>query len=248
MSSWITGIDLITTATSWLGAYQKGLDENDVNDTLAVQFAAGVVRRTQPTGSIQNLSVVMRGSQWQQMFTMFMSHFSNMHNQMVTVMDRLKYSQDHPMRKISNFSQSMFWIWAAPALLSSVIRSGGDVDDWKKHLKELALYPIGGLLLIRDLANTLIKGFDFGAPPALSGFVEVGRAFKSKDPQKKLRHGVKAIGILSGKIPTQYADTLDGAIDLYNGETDDFRRLFFSEWALKPSKTTKSGKRKTRRR
>ena len=132
-------------------------------------------------------------------------------------------------------------------MLSSIIRAGGDVKDWKKHLKELVLYPFAGLILIRDVMNMLVKGFDFGAPPALAGAVEFGRAVKSKDPQKKLRHGIKAIGILSGKIPTQYADTLDGAIDLYNGETHDFRRLFMSEWALKPSKVKKKGKLKTRR-
>jgi uncharacterized membrane protein len=256
MFSWISGIDMITTVPTWLGAYQQGLDENNQDEGLAAKHADGVVRRTQPTGSVQNLSAVMRGGQWQKMFTMFMSHFSNMHNQVVSTMNTLKFSKAHPMRKTADFSRSLFWLWVAPAMLGSLIRGGGDPQEWKKFVNELVLYPFGGLLFIRDIMNMLVKGFDLGAPPALSGFVEIGRTFKTKDLQKKLRHGVKAVGVLSGKIPTQYADTLDGAIDLYSGETDDFRRLFMSEWALKPGELftekifseKKKGKRKTRRR
>ena len=248
MFSWIVGIDQITTMPSWLGAYQQGLDENNNDEALAVQHADHIVRTTQPTGSIENLAEVMKGDQWQKMWTMFMSHFGNTHNLLVSAMDQLKYSKAHPLRKTGSYARALFWLWVAPATLSSVIRSGGDIDDWKKHLKELALYPVAGILLVRDIMNTLVKGFDFGAPPALSGFVEAGRAVKSKSPQKKLRHGVKAVGILTGKIPTQYADTLDGILDLYNDETNDYRRLFMSEWALKPSAPAKKGKRRTRRR
>jgi len=44
---------------------------------------------------------------------------------------------------------------------------------------------------------------------------------------------LKAIGLLSGKIPLQVIDTLEGFLDLISGKTGDIRRLAFTESALK---------------
>lgn len=235
----IRGVDFITTMPSWLGAYEKSLNESKIEDESlreeeAVRFAAGVVRRTQPNAAMENLAGVMKGSAFQKLFTSFMTHFSNMHNQMVNAMDELKYSKDHPMRKTANFARSMWWLWIAPSLLAGWIRSGFKVDDWRKFAQELILYPFSGMFLIRDLMGSIVKGFNFGSPPGLSGLKEIGLTLKSASLQKKVKHGVKAVGLLTGKIPIQFADLLDGFIDLMNGTTEDFRRLIWSEQALEP--------------
>ena len=229
----IRGVDFITTMPSWIGAYEKNLREtNSVEE--ASRYADGVVRRTQPAAAMENLSSVMRGSATQKLFTSFMTHFSNMHNQMVLAMDELKYSKDHPLRKSANFARSMWWVWIAPALLAGWIRSGFKVDDWRRYAQELVLYPFAGMFLIRDLMSAIIKGFDFGAPPGLSGLKELSYAFKGKKGRTKIKHGIKAIGLLTGRIPTQWVDTIEGFIDLINKETQDFRRLIWSEAATKP--------------
>jgi len=228
----IRGVDLITTIPSWLGAYQKVYDQTK-DEAAAIEYADSVVRMTQPTGSVQSLSQIMRGNEFQKFWTMFMSHFANMHNLMVQAMDELQYSKDAPARKIGNFARSMMWLWLVPALLTTGVRSGGDFSDWKKLLSNIATYPFAGMLLVRDFMNLLVTGFGGGvASPATGGASEAKYALQSKDPQKKISHGVKALGIATGKLPVQVAVTLDGLIDMAQGETTDFRRLFYSEFAL----------------
>jgi len=229
----IRGVDFITTMPSWIGAYEKNLRETQ-NPEGAARYADGVVRRTQPAAAMENLSAVMRGSQTQKLFTSFMTHFSNMHNQLVLAMDNLKYSKNHPLRKSANFARSMWWVWIAPSLLAGWVRSGFKLDDWRRYAQELVLYPFTGMFLIRDLMGAIVKGFDFGAPPGLSAFKELSYAFKGKRGRTKIKHGAKAIGLLTGKIPTQWVDTIEGFIDLINEETQDFRRLIWSEAATKP--------------
>lgn len=231
----IRGVDFITTMPSWLGAYEKNLAETH-SEEEAARFADAVVRRTQPAGAIENLPAIMRGKPTQKLFTSFMTHFTNMHNQLVYAMDKLKYSQEHPMRKATEFARSMFWIWVIPSLLAGWIRSGFKPEDWRRFAQELVAYPFAGIIFIRDLTGSVVKGFDFGAPPGLSVFKEVGYTFQGKAGKTKLKHGVKAIGLLTGKIPTQWIDTIDGFIDLVNEETQDFRRLFWGESALEPIK------------
>jgi len=229
----IRGVDFVTTMPTWLGTYEKNLRETD-NIEESVRYADGVVRRTQPAAAMENLAAIMRGTPTQKLFTSFMTHFSNMHNQMVLAMDTLKYSKDHPMRKSINFARSMWWVWVAPAMLAGWIRSGFKVDDWRRYAQELVLYPFAGMFLIRDLMGAIIKGFDFGAPPGLAGLKELSYAFKGKKGRTKIKHGVKAFGLLTGRIPTQWVDSVDGFIDLQNETTQDFRRLIWSEAAIKP--------------
>ena len=231
----IRGVDFVTTMPSWIGAYEKNFNETG-NVDIAVEFADGVVRRTQPAAAMENLSAIMRGSATQKLFTSFMTHFSNSHNQLVNAMDELKYSQDHALRKSATYARAMWWIWIAPALLSGWIRSGFKLEDWRKFAQELILYPFAGMILVRDFMNSIVKGFDFGAPPGLSAFKELQFAIQGKKGRTKLKHGIKAIGLLTGKIPTQWVDTIDGFVDLANEETEDFRRLIWGESAIEPVK------------
>jgi hypothetical protein len=78
----------------------------------------------------------------------------------------------------------------------------------------------------------LVKGMALGAPPALSSVAELGKAAKTKDALSKTSHLVKSLGIASGRIPTQLVDSTEGLIELMTGETNNWMRLFFSEYAL----------------
>ena len=243
--SMIRGVDFITTMPTWLGAYNKAFEASK-DELASIEYADSIVRRTQPTGAIENLPSMMRGAPMQKLWTSFMTHFTNMHNLMVDAMDQMKYGKDHPMRKSANFARSMFWLWVAPTVLAAYIRSGGKLDP-KKALQEFLAYPTSGLFLIRDITNALVKGYDIGAPPAFAGIKEAIWFARGKKPKTKLNHGLKAVGLLTGTIPIQYVDSLIGFIDMMNGETKDFRRLFWSESALKVSGEKKSRRGSSRR-
>ena len=84
-----------------------------------------------------------------------MTHFANMHNQLVYAMDKLKYSKEEPLHKAGDFARSLWWVWLAPALLAGYIRSGLKAD-WRKLAQEVMLYPFSGLIFIRDLIHLIV--------------------------------------------------------------------------------------------
>ena len=227
----IRSVDYATTMPTWLGAYNKSMRLTKGNEMESIKFADGVVRRTQPAGSMENMAAVMRGNAFQKLFTSFMTHFSNVHNQMVTIKDYAKYSKDPNFKKLATTMRGLMWVWIIPAILSSFIRKGGKTTP-KEIAKEVALYPFGGLFLLRDLTNSILKGYDFGKSPAMSGGQEISWAVNTKDTKKRVFHGLKAIGMLTGKIPVQVVNFIEGAIALHLQETLDWRRLIYTESAL----------------
>jgi len=164
-----------------------------------------------------------------------------MHNNIAFTFDKLKYGQEEPLRKASEFARSMAYLVLVPSIMADIMKSGFDfsLDRTKERLKNVLAYPFAGMFLARDFVSSVTKGFTFGSPPALTGLKEAGYAVKSKTMQKKLLHGAKAVGVLTGRYPVQAVDSVDGLIDILKEETDDWRRLLYSEYALKEPKKKK---------
>lgn len=250
----IKGIDFMTTGTSWLAAYNKAISKNPLDDVGAVTFADRVIRLTQPQGAVKDLAQISRGGAFQKLFTSFYSHFSNVHNRVVRMMDRLKMGEEHPLRKARDFAFSFFWILMAPAVIATILRSGGksltDIKRFKKDFaKEFVSYAGGTLPVIRDVARAVaspIGGGKISGPPGLRGLEFFSRAITAKKLPTKLKNAGKAFGALTGTIPEQAFITAEGLIDIATGETQDIRRLFLSEFSLKG--TTKKSKKGTKRR
>ena len=81
-----------------------------------------------------------------------------------------------------------------------------------------------------------------GAPPALRGVVELQKATRGKDYKKRITRAIKGIGIITGKIPTQAIDTIGGIADLIIGESDNWMRVFFSDYLIKGSGSKKKSR------
>ena len=233
----IRSVDMMTTLPSWLGAYNKALSITNGNEAAAVQFADRIIRRTQPQGTIKDLAAISRGRPFQKLWTMFYSHFSNYHNQMVSILDRLRFAQGHPLRKITNAATALFWVLLAPVIYSTTMRSGTEsLQSPKKFAKdfsrEIITYAFGGLFLGRDIARAVATKFGFRGPPGLRGFEELAKTITAKKLPTKLKSGFGAFGAFTG-IPTrQFSITTRGILDLLTGQSEDLRRLFISKFAL----------------
>ena len=236
--SWIRQVDTITRFPAWLSAYEAKFAQTQ-DDAVSSRFADGLVRRTQPTASIENLSSIMRGGEFQKLWTSFMTFFSIQLNQEVDVIDRLKYSKEHRMRKVAEFAESYAWIIIVPAFFVTLLKGARDPrekDFWNTFIGDAIGLHFAGLFLMREVVNAITKGFQLGTPPAFTPAKELVLAVTSKDVSKKIQHGVKFIGSATGRIPNQAVDTVGGFIDLMNDETDDWRRIVYTEGALKESK------------
>lgn len=246
--SMIRTVDKATTYPSWWAAYHTALKRNP-DARSAISYADGVVRRTQPAGGIKDLASISRGNQFQRLFTMFYTHFSNYHNQMAAHMDYLKMSNDAGLKKIGNSLTAWWWLAIAPGIFAKFIKSGGREKDPWEYAKAVGSYAAGGIPLFRDMANAMLNQRFYGiSSPAFGGLEEIektgaefvrpvmGKEFRL---EKAAEHGTKTIGYVFG-LPSQQAwVTLDGIIDLMEGETEDIRRLILSKYQLGEDK--KSG-------
>jgi len=241
--SMIKAVDKATTLPSWYAAYLKRMKEtNDVNES--VLYADGVVRRTQPAGAVKDLSAMQKGSEFKKLWTMFYTHFSNYHNQMAAHFDYLKMSDDANLKKIGKSVEAYWWLLIAPAFLSTFLRSGGKADE-EDYINALATYGFSGMIGIRDIVNSIVrKSPDSLTSPGISGLTEIGRLAQSllkEDKKGKTiaKHATKSLGYITG-LPTHQAwTTMEGIMDLAQGETKDPRRIFFSKYQLKEKKKKK---------
>ena len=236
--SMIKTVDKFTTLPSWLGAYNKNMKLSNGNIEESVRFADGVARRTQPSGSAKDLSAMSKGSEWKKLFTMFYTHFSNYQNQMVSIMDTLKFSPEHPLRKAGNALTAYWWVAVAPALMAKFIRSGGKERNWQEYAKAVIKYGFSGLIGIRDVVGNIIdKRYDPMTSPALAlptAVAKLGISLmaEEKKPKTIMKAVSDTVGYSTGLPTPQGWITTTGLIDLMQGTTHDLRRLLLSKYAL----------------
>ncbi len=239
----IQGVDFLTVAPSWLGTYGKELKATNGDIDASRREADRIIRITQPQGAIKDLASIARGRPFQKLWTAFYSHFSRYHNLVVSEMDKLKFGDDHPMRKVYNVARSFWFLLMIPVFLGTMIRSGfkfKDLKDFgKKYAKEAISYSFGGLIGIRDFArifaSQIVGQKFFGtkiSPPGLRGFELLAKASGEKELKDKVITGARGLGVLTGRFPEQAFITGEGLMDLVTGKATDLRRLVLSKFAL----------------
>ncbi len=248
----IRWMDRHTTVLSWRSLYDVALDRK-MSEEQAVAFADDGISKTQPMGNARDLPDFFRGGPLQKLLTTFQNQVNQNYNfwthDIVGELRAGKISKRTAVHRVA-FS------YVIPALLFGMIGRGGPPEDWKDVVKDLALYPLGSLFLVGRVIYNTAQGFAGGGTSVAEiGVSELEKTIAAGfrgDVGKVVKHGIKAIGALTGRIPAQAIRTAEGAYDLAQNETDDWRRLIYSEWAL--SRGDKGGtapagrKRKLRRR
>lgn len=245
--SWIRAVDMSVVLPAWMGSYSHAVDSKEngglgMGEEDAIIFADGVIERTQPTAAVQNLPEIMRTNAYGKLFVQFMSFFTNVHNQITNEVIKLK---DHPAQNASEFMRAMTWLWVTPALLSTFLRSLGQAD-WDEYAKDIALWPLAGVPFVRDLASSYASGYELFRFAPVKGFEEVGQGLKAKRPETKIKHFISAGAFFSGRIPKQWITSGTGAYDYLMDETDDWRRLIWTESALRYRDQKKKSKQNPR--
>jgi len=229
----VSTVDKTATLPTWAGAYASASKKYKGNEKAMVEYADMIVRRTQPTGSPKDLPSIMRGSEFQKLFTMFYSHFSNAYNESARTYGMLKQGKISK----SDAMVSYMWLTVVPALFAGVV-SGKLLKKEpvsKKAAtvgKEIIGYGSALFPIVGSIVGSLVNKYPYSATPA-EAFPEALVAFgRSKSFGKKLKHGTKAAGYLFGLPTPQILITGEGAYDLLTGETGNPMRLFLSKWQL----------------
>jgi hypothetical protein len=127
-----------------------------------------------------------------------------------------------------------------PALLLGVVSRGRLPEDYKEIIKDFAFYLASPYFVVGRLAYNMFLAREWGPTtgfiwetPVVETFRAVG-AVQKGDVGKTIKYGARAVGAWTGGYPPlQVIQTVEGGWNLVTGETDDFRELIWSKYALK---------------
>ena len=238
---WQKWADRRTVVTSWNAFYDSARQseavqkqfELDGSDEAAVAFANKMIARTQPMGDVEHLPDFFVGGPIERLLSTFQNQVNNNWN---------FWAHDiYGMRKAGKISRKMVMYRVLfsnilPSMMFGAISRGGLPDDWKDVLFDWAAYSISPIFLLGRLAVDAVLGFAGGQTSVedilpSTASKTIGAAIR-EDPGKVALYGLKTVGGLTGRIPNQAIRTGQGIHDIVTGETDDLRRLIYSDWSL----------------
>jgi hypothetical protein len=225
-------MDATATYPSWMASYSMGLVEKGFTEAKAIEYADMVVRRTQPAASPKDFAEVQRGRGVKKILTMFYTFFSRFQNQMMRLHGRFRMGSIH----IGELMKSYFWIVIFPAVTAELINKRRELTA-EEMWKAIVSYRFAGLPYVRDVVGGVITTYDYSFSPIVGAGKEMGRLgkelMKIPDPEKDaeaykiFKYGLMTLGYWYSLPSRQIMITLEGAMDLAEGQTDDPARLLF---------------------
>ena len=238
---WQKWADRHTVTIAWNAFYEAGVNSEavqkqfdlDGSDEAAIAYANKMIARTQPMGDVEHLPDFFVGGPIERLLSTFQNQVNNNWNFWV--------HDIYGMRKAGKISRKMvtyrvLFSNVLPSMMFGAISRGGVPDDWKDAVFDWAAYSISPIFLVGRLVIDAVLGFAGGQtsvedilPANLSKTVE---AVIKKEPGKAALYATKTVGGITGRIPNQAIRTGQGIHDIVTGETDDLRRLIYSDWSL----------------
>jgi hypothetical protein len=205
-------LDMAVSIPSWLGAYQKALDEGRAHDD-AVDFADQTVSRGQGTGLPRDMADISQGPVWKKMFTMFYSYFSAYQNMQTDMWKQTNFKNPAQAMK---YAKNQIWVTIIPSIavdaLFNQLFGGDDETLWLRVGGSIAKTLLGGMVFVRDVANVAASGFkfDYQLTPAGNPIKEVGNVAKQLGPS--IEDGEMSTPLIKSLIMfAGYAAQLPGA-------------------------------------
>lgn len=237
--SWIRWMDQHTRVVAWKSLYDTGMGKFNGDEQKAMSYADKWVARTQPMASTKDLPHFFRGSTFEKLLTTFQNQINN--NANFYVYDILGATKAGEITLLEAGHRVMF-SYVLPAVLFGIIGRGGLPKDITQVVIDLITYPIAGAVVVGRWITAMIQGWDKSSTIAEAGPEEASKlvgAIKRGDIEDIIKYAATTIGALTGKVPAQAVRTAEGVLDIAAGETQDPRRLVYSEWALKQGEKKK---------
>lgn len=214
----ISVMQSVANVAAWHGAYSQALEQK-MSEGDAINFADKIVRTTQGSGALKDLSGMQRGGEANKFFTMFYSYFGVLYNRLADVQVR-EAGLKNLHRKVGRYTVLL--------LMGELLNTLGD-DAWsalfppdkKKEedttpfLVRLALNTVDSTIntlpVVRDLytgANAALVGTPSRPPPALGGVVKAFQGIGAAraiiwDGKDMTRAKARNIAALAGILTNQ---------------------------------------------
>lgn len=232
----IRWVDEWTTVYSWKSAYQSALDQG-ASEEAAIRYADQTIQRTAEMARPEDLPDFFRGgivNQW-------MSLFQNQVNQNLNFWVHDIYgSRTHGNITNAEVAYRVMMSYVLPALFLGMINRGFAPPDKEQAILDLTLYGVGAPFFIGGIINNVISGWRSGLGlwgAAVEHPTKAIKAAREGDVRKTIVQAAATIGSFApGYVTGQMTRTAEGVYDLYMDNTDDPRRLIWSQWALDQGK------------
>jgi len=232
-------MDKNTVLATWKAAYDrvtmtgKTLDGEKIStkdlEKAARMEADLAVRRTQPMATVKDLPAWHRSSAFLRLFTMFQNQINNNYNYFAhDIIGKTRAGKI----TLGQAAYKTLFAYVLPAMLLGMIARGGLPQNKKQLAEDMIVYPMAGLFFVGGIVNSAIKGYaQYGVPP-LQFAPDLMKVVTAKTWSTKARYGLKGVAEITGIPYNQLYRTWSGMQALMNGDTDDWRRLIWSEYAL----------------
>ena len=232
--SLIAMMDMAVAYPSWVGAKNKGMKDFAGDESKADEYADMIIRTTQGVSFVKDLAGIQRGAEMKKILSLFYTFFSAYHQMMADAW--LKFKFDKTGQNFGDLMRAWWWLTILPATIDYMIkeREVPSPGEFVKNVLQMRLtaYPV-----VRDITGAVLTDYDYQFSPVSRAGEVVGRFAKeiSKavtpeeevDYDKLLRYGLESSGYIVGLPTGQAVVTMQGLIDLLNGETSDPTRLLF---------------------
>ena len=228
----IRGMDRLTVRSGFVAAYlAKGGKLGEPINEQALSFATGIIERTQPRGDIKDLSAFQKGSELTKLLTMFMNQPNQYFN--IQYANIRAYNQGRIGKK--QLARTLFYSWIVPAVAFEWISRGGNADE-EDIMNAVLTAPLRNVFFLSAIVESMRTGFDFQASPIENipkEMAEEAKNFQRGEVGKALYNLAFLTALAKGLPITQLERTVIGVNDVLSGKTKDWRRLIWSDWALR---------------
>lgn len=163
--------DRIVTVPTWVAAYQDHLSRLPTDKEGAIAHADKVVRMTGGSGSAKDLAAMTRGkNEAAKLVTMFYSYFSAYYNRQRNWGRAAKRAiSDGTYSDFPSLLAQQVFMTVIPAVAARLIVGDGPGEDegyaeWAA--RQIAMYPLSAVPIVRDVAGTFDKAFGYSFTPA----------------------------------------------------------------------------------
>ncbi len=158
----IREMDRIVTTLAWEAGYAKAKADGQSHDD-AIRYADHVVN-DQGSGAPKELAAFFRGSEGYRMLSMFMGPMNAIFNRLMATSDefRIAWREQRTREVLPALIMRTAFLTIIPAVLGEFIlgREPDDDEDWKEWAATKSLlYAVGGLPVVRDVANASLSNY-----------------------------------------------------------------------------------------
>ena len=230
----ISLMDMAVAYPTWLGAKNKGMKELGGDEAKAGEYADMILRTSQGAGLVKDLAGIQRGSELKKIVSMFYTFFSAYHQMMADAW--LKFKFDKSGHNFVDLMRAWWWLTIMPAAVWYMIRER-DIPSPGTLLKEVLQQRLTAYPVVRDITSVALTGYSYSLSPVAKAGETTARALKEGakiitpgeevEFDKLFKAGFESAGYFTGLPTAQAIITMQGFIDLKNGETSDLTRLMF---------------------